>query len=65
MRDSGDARGTSISNVLSRAEDTGRVGRSLEDITTWVSCRSLLDELKLGNVCIVDSPIPRGKPICS
>ena len=41
---------------------SGEGACSVSDVTTWVACRTLLDEMGIGDVRTVDSPVPRGKP---
>lgn len=34
---------------------------SLSEVSTWVSCRRLLDRMGAGDMRVVDSPVPRGE----
>ena len=33
----------------------------ISDVTTWVACRTLLDHMGIGDVRMVDAPVPRGE----
>lgn len=35
--------------------------RKLSDVRTWVSCRALLDSVSVGELRVVNFPVPRGE----